>query len=249
MKTNWNYTGLAKAYLKRADYAPTAIDAMLDNAQIQKGAHFCDVGAGVAHLTIPLLERGMTVVAVEPNDDMRNVGIERTRGLEKLTWCEGTGENTTQPDSLFDMVTFGSSFNVTDRQKALKETARILKPKGWFAAMWNHRDLNDPIQSEIENIIKSMVSDYNYGTRREDQSEEIKKSGIFDEVQYIEGTISYSQNVVDTIEAWRSHATLERQAGDKFSQVVDEISKYLDTLGKEVIEIPYTTRLWTAQLI
>ena len=45
----------------------------------------------------------------------------------------------------YHMTTFGSSFNVCDRQKALLESKRILVKEGWFACMWNHRDLEDPI--------------------------------------------------------------------------------------------------------
>ena len=29
--------------------------------------------------------------------------------------------------------------------------------------MWNHRDLNDITQKEIENIIKQYIPNYNYG--------------------------------------------------------------------------------------
>jgi len=49
MKTEWDYTTLADAYLKRPDYADAAIDAMLSIAGAEKGDKFCDVGAGVAH--------------------------------------------------------------------------------------------------------------------------------------------------------------------------------------------------------
>ena len=77
MKTEWNYTSLADAYLKHPDYSDNAIDAMLKIAEISKGAKVCDVGAGVAHLTLMLLARGMDVVAVEPNDAMRANGIKK----------------------------------------------------------------------------------------------------------------------------------------------------------------------------
>ncbi len=248
MKTNWDYTNLADAYLKRPDYSETAINSMLEKAGVQKGAKICDVGAGVAHLTLMLLERGYNVVAVEPNDAMRANGIIRTKKYNHSNWSEGTGENTGQENSAFDMVTFGSSFNVCDRQLALKETKRILKSGGWFACMWNHRDVNDKIQSAIESIIKNEIDGYGYGTRREDQTEEINKSGLFKEVHKIEGNVKHFQTIAECVEAWRSHATLERQAGEKFGIIVNKISTYLDSLKVTEIEIPYTTRIWVAQL-
>ena len=56
MKTEWDYTALADAYLKRPDYAQSAIDKMLKNAGVKQGDTVCDVGAGAAHLTIKLAE-------------------------------------------------------------------------------------------------------------------------------------------------------------------------------------------------
>ena len=41
-------------------------------------------------------------------------------------------------------------------------------PNGWFACMWNHRDVEDPIQKNIENIITSFIPNYDYGLRRQD---------------------------------------------------------------------------------
>jgi len=248
MKTEWDYTSLADAYLKRPDYSDAAINKMLSIAGIVKGDKVCDVGAGVAHLTLKLLDQGLDVVAIEPNNAMRANGIKRTSGYSNIKWLEGTGEETDQPDDSFSLVTFGSSFNVTDRQVTLAETNRIVKPQGWFACMWNHRDLNDAIQIEIENIIKHNINDYNYGSRREEQTEVINNSGLFKEVLFMDGMVMHKQKITDCVEAWRSHATLQRQAQDKFSLVIDKIEQYLSSLGQDEITIPYMTRIWMAQV-
>lgn len=248
MKTEWDYTTLADAYLKRPDYADAAIDAMLSIAGAEKGDKFCDVGAGVAHLTLMLAARGLDVVAVEPNDAMRANGIKRTEKFANVCWHEGTGEQTGQAAQAFNMATFGSSFNVCDRQQALKETARILKPRGWFACMWNHRQLDDPIQAQIEAIIKERVSGYGYGTRREDQTTIIDASGLFGPVVHVDSRVMHEQSIEECVEAWRSHATLERQAGAAFGDVVAAIEAYLQSLNMPKIEIPYSTNIWVAQL-
>lgn len=247
MKTKWDYTELAQAYLKRPDYSSSAIQDILKLTQTSEGANVCDVGAGVAHLTLHLARHGFQVMAVEPNDAMRELGIQRTREFDNVQWFEGTGEKTGQADTQFELVTFGSSFNVCDREKALLETDRIIKPGGWFACMWNHRNLDDPIQEKIESIIKSHIDAYDYGSRREDQSEVIKASGLFHDVHKVEGTVQHQQTLEECITAWKSHGTLHRQAGDKFQQIVTEIETYLNSLNQNVIDIPYTTRVWVAQ--
>ncbi len=247
MKTEWDYTNLAKSYIKRPKYSPHAIQSMISIAECDNNTIACDVGAGVAHLTLNLLERNINVVAIEPNDSMRSLGIERTKIYNNVSWFEATGEETNQPDSKFDIVTFGSSFNVCNREYALKEAKRILKPNGWFACMWNHRDLKSPIQSEIESIIKNSISDYSYGTRREDQSTTIEKCGLFDQVISVSSKVIHSQSIDECIEAWRSHATLQRQSKEKFKAIIDSIESLLIDLKVPKIEIPYETKIWMAK--
>lgn len=248
MKTEWDYIELAEAYLKRPDYAQEAIDRMLEIAGVKAGDSACDVGAGAAHLTLKLAEYGLRVSAVEPNDAMRANGIRRTSAYEKVKWFEGVGEHTGMDAGAFDLVTFGSSFNVCNRQEALQETKRILKEKGWFACMWNHRDLNHPLQKEIEDILKREIADYNYGTRREDQTEVINQSGLFGEVVYVEGTVLHEILAEDFIEGWKSHGTVQRQSKGKFDAINEEIRKVVEAKGSKYIKVPYTTRIWMAQL-
>jgi len=247
MKTEWDYTSLADAYLERPDYAPKALQKLFDIAVLKKGDKICDVGAGVAHLTIPLALAGYNVDAVEPNDAMRANGIKRTVQFKDVAWFEGTGENTGRPSGIYDFVCFGSSFNVCDRAKALQESYRLLKEQKYFCCLWNHRDVEDPIQKSIEDIIKKHISEYSYGTRREDQSAIIVESGLFKDIQKIEGTILHRQSVEDAIKAWNSHATLERQAAGKFHIIIAEIASYLHSLKVQAIDIPYTTRAWIAK--
>lgn len=247
MKTEWDYTDLAASYLKRPDYSDKAIDKMLQFTNTSPGAMVCDVGAGVAHLTLKLAARDLNVVAVEPNDAMRELGIKRTSQYKFVKWCEGTGEQTNQKSSSFDLVTFGSSFNVTDRTLALKESCRILKSHGWFTCMWNHRNLNDPLQAAIEEIIQYHIPGYDYGARREDQTIVIRESGLFGDIKKIEADVVHEQSRQDCIMAWKSHATLHRQAGDKFDEIISNIEKLLNESGQDPVLVPYSTVMWIAQ--
>lgn len=247
MKTDWDYTGMAEVYLSRPDYAEEALKKIFSITGMKPGDRVCDVGAGVGHMSIPLEKRGYIVDAVEPNDDMRNTGKKRTSDKNNITWFEGIAEETGRPDQEYDLVSFGSSFGVCDRKKALQETARLLKPGKWFVCLWNHRDFNDPVQKKIEQIIKDNIPDYEYGTRREDQQDIIENSGLFENIQKLEGRIDWKMTLPEIMTAWRSHATLKRQAGENFESIINQIEEYLKSINQEYIIVPYTTTAWVAQ--
>ena len=248
MKTEWDYTDLAEAYLKRPGYAPTAIEQLINVAQINSNSKICDIGAGAAHLTLELIKYCSNICAIEPNDAMRNNGKYRTEKYNDIIWYEGIGENTGMPSDTFDLVTFGSSFNVCDRNKALIETKRILKKDGWFACMWNHRNLNDPLQNNIENIIKNKISNYNYGSRREDQSNIILESGLFENIHTFSYEIIHSIATEDFIKGWESHGTVYRQAENVFQNIMSEIRYIVNSMKTDYINVPYTTKVWMAQV-
>ena len=248
LNVNWDYTEHASHYDKRADYSYDAIAELVSTLGCSPQKPVADIGAGTGKLTKELLKHGLTINSVEPNDAMREIGIRNTRG-KSASWSAGTGEATGLPAKSVNAVFFGSSFNVVDQKAALSEVARILVPHGWFACMWNHRNLNDPVQQKIESIIKSFIPAYSYGTRREDPTNIIDSSGYFSAVKSIEGSFNWEMPKSDIIVAWKSHATLRRQAGSDaiFDRIIGEISNNLETLP-EKISVPYTTRIYFAQL-
>jgi hypothetical protein len=52
----------------------------------------------------------------------------------------------------------------------------------------------------------------------------------------------------DFIEGWKSHGTVQRQSKDKFDTINNEIRKLVESKGQEYIKVPYTTRIWMAQV-
>jgi ubiquinone/menaquinone biosynthesis C-methylase UbiE len=247
-KVEWDYTEHASHYDKRADYSYEAISKLLVATGCTPNTAVGEVGAGTGKLTKELLKHGLTVCSVEPNDAMREIGISNTRG-KPVTWSVGTGEATGLASRHFHAIFFGSSFNVVDQKATLAEVKRVLLPKGWFGCMWNHRNLDDPIQQKIESIIKSSIPGYSYGSRREDPTAVINASGLFSAVKTIEGTFNWDMSKQDIIVAWKSHATLRRQAGSDavFDGIIGQISAYLASLPQS-IKVPYTTRIYYAQL-
>ncbi len=104
-----------------------------------------DVGAGTGMLAEVFLENGNRVLAIEPNQDMRDqmrAYVERHLGhpVPQLEVIDATAEATSLPDSSIDLVAAGRAFHWFDRERALAEFRRILKPDGWVALIAADRD-------------------------------------------------------------------------------------------------------------
>ncbi len=242
----WDYDGVAAAYDARPPYATEALSACLDATGLAAGARVCDVGAGTGHATLPLLARGLAVVAAEPSASMRVRGVARTAGFGAVTWVAAVAEALPFAAATFRLVSFGSSFNVVDRPRALAESARVLHPGGFLLCLWNHRRLDDPLQARIEAAIHARVPGYGYGTRREDPTPVLVASRLFGRIHGVEAGSVARVRVDRWLEAWRSHLTLRRQAGARLGSVLAAIADVIGGGPGDEIVVPYVTRAWIA---
>lgn len=138
------FTDRAADYVRyRPTYPPGAIDAMLEGLGDPRGVTAADVGAGTGISSRLLSERGVRVIAVEPNLAMREAGRARATGAGSLEWRDGTAEATGLGDGSVDLVACAQSFHWFRADEALREFHRVLRPGGRLALMWNHRDASD----------------------------------------------------------------------------------------------------------
>ena len=73
--------------------------------------------------------------------------------------CEvvsGTAEELPLAEASADAITVAQAFHWFDHERALPEFHRVLKPGGSLVLIWNSRDLDDPLQRGVEQLIKPL---------------------------------------------------------------------------------------------
>ncbi len=109
-----------------------------------------DLGAGTGKLTRALVALGHRVVAVEPLDEMR---AQLEVALPGVRAAAGSAEAIPAPDASTDVVTSAQAFHWFDHGAALPEIARVLRPGGRLALVWNSRDDRDPWMARLSELI------------------------------------------------------------------------------------------------
>lgn len=238
----WDYSALAAHYALRAPYSRDALDALFSLMRLPPTSGAVDIGAGTGRLTAALVTQGWRVTAVEPNAAMREIG---SRCVPGARWIATAGQATGLPDPCAAAVTFGSSFNVLPAGAALDESARLLESGGWLVCLWNHRDLDDPLQAGLQRVIEACVPEYSHGSRRDDPGAAITAHGAYDDIHCLTGRVSHALRAADFVEGFRAHATLVRQAGVRMPNVLAALAASL--AGHETLVVPFTTRIFAAR--
>ncbi|HEY7222727.1 MAG TPA: class I SAM-dependent methyltransferase [Micromonosporaceae bacterium] len=134
----------------RPSYPREAVDWAL--APLGSGpSRVADIGAGTGIMTRVLLEAGHHVLAVEPDPLMRERLVRSTPGV---TAVEGSAEAVPLPDASLDAAVAAQSYHWFDKQRAHAELARVIRPGGVFAAIWNIRDASEPWVAQYTRIVE-----------------------------------------------------------------------------------------------
>ena len=256
VNTHGDFSKLANNYSKfRPGYSQSVLDALLclTKRPVQQ-IDFVDVGAGTGIWTRMVAERGChSVTAVEPNNEMRTMGIQDSDTLS-IQWKEGSGEATGLDSESTDFLTMASSFHWVDFEKGTQEFSRVLRKGGRFAAIWNPRFIEaNPLLVEIEDKLKELVPELKRkSSGRSGMTGQLtnllNESPRFDDVIYLEGRHVARQTPEHYLGLWWSVNDVQVQAGPKrFKAFMDYVEERIS--GLENIETVYLTRAWSAAKI
>jgi SAM-dependent methyltransferase len=126
-------------------YRPGYPAAAVTWALGEQPRRIADLGAGTGILSRQLHQLGHDVIAVEPDEQMRAQLAAASPGVVVVA---GAAEAIPLADASVDAVVAGQAWHWFDRGRALPEIARVLRPGGTLAAIWN--DPDDRVQWTVQ---------------------------------------------------------------------------------------------------
>ena len=145
----------------RPSYPVEVIDTLRREADLGPGTQVADIGSGTGIFSALLLPHCGRVYGVEPNDAMRAAAEQQFAGNPRFVSVPATAEATTLPDASVDLLTAAQAFHWFDAAACRHEFARILKPKGTIALVWNEREVSTtPFLAGYEALLHRHATDY-----------------------------------------------------------------------------------------
>jgi SAM-dependent methyltransferase len=133
-RSGYDARGFADVYDAHRPKPPGALlDILQLAAQVDRPRLVVDLGAGTGLSTRAWADRADSVVGVEANPSM----VERARSSTDATnvrYVDAFADATGLPSGEADLVTCAQAFHWMDPSPVLREVARVLGPRGVFAA-------------------------------------------------------------------------------------------------------------------
>jgi SAM-dependent methyltransferase len=192
--------------------------AVLDLLPVDADATVLDLGAGTGKLTRVLADRYARVIAVEPLDELRAILAERVPAADVRA---ASAEAIPLADAEVDAVFAGQAFHWFANDTAVGEIARVLRPGGVLALMWNQMDGRSPLPEAY----RRRLADLHDEGRPDDIDEEILRRFPFGEEH--EAAVMHEQvSTRDDVLAFAASVSWIAKRDDR-EQVLEELASLL----------------------
>lgn len=199
------FDGLTDDYDRfRPHYSESALGHVADYARDAR--YVLDLGSGTGILTRALRRYfpDAVVVGGEPGLDMLRAAAESTPAELDLRWFASHAETLPVADGSLDLITVGQAAHWFDRRAFYDECARVLRPGGALAVLYNNRVMDRPVALALEGALKTLAPGYHRGYRDFDCEGELKRHTATRDVRQFVDVWTWRRAVDDFIGYVRS---------------------------------------------
>ena len=170
----WTFDTAAAAYEKwRPGYPDELYQMLFAYIPIAQSSHAVEVGIGGGQATLPVLETGCSLTAVECGEQFSKLCEKKFGEYKNFSVITGRFENLSFPHAEYDLVYSASAFHWIPEEIGYSKVYEMLKPGGAFARFANHpyRDRGNPgLSAEIDRLYARYYCSY-YGRQMKTEPE------------------------------------------------------------------------------
>jgi SAM-dependent methyltransferase len=201
-------------------------------------ADVVDLGAGTGLLTGVITELGHRVTAVEPDPGMRT---ELLAACPTAAVRDGSAESTGLPDGCADAVLAGAAYHWFQPELAHPEIARVLRPGGAFAALWNDRDATVGWVAAFDQIIDGFY----HNRRRQEQVLDLgERFEPVEDAEFRHTTVHTAESLLGLVRSRSYYLVADEPTRERLLTAVRALTRtHPELAGRESFELPYVTRV------
>ncbi len=239
----WTFDTVAGRYEKlRPGYPEELYKTIFDYISIDDSSKVIEVGIGGGQATLPVLQTGCTLTAVEYGENFSKLCEEKFKDFKNFSVITEKFENVTFSDSEYDLVYSASAFHWVPEDMGYSKVFNMLKSGGVFARFANHpyRDKGNPGLSEaIDEIYGKYYYGY-YGTdiksvKEYTKEQAVQRAGIAKKYGFvdIEHALFYrtrtfsAKEYIELLGTYSDHIAIEENIRmEFFSKIEEAINKH-----------------------
>jgi SAM-dependent methyltransferase len=203
----------------RPDYPLELLDAL----PVPAGATVLDLGAGTGKLTRVLARRFAHVIAVEPLDNMRAI-LERV--VPDAEAYPGSAEAIPLEDASVDAVFVAQAFHWFATDGAVAEIARVLRPGGVFADVYNDGIEPSPLPTAYQKRIDAIFAQPRSGAEDDERIAVIER-GPFTTMRIVTSPHAQVQDRDAVLRFMRSISYIAKLPEDERESTMSELGALL----------------------
>ena len=215
---------------------------LLDALPLPAAATVLDLGAGTGKLTRVLARRYANVVAVEPLDNMRAI-LERV--VPEADVHPGSADAIPLADSSVDAVFAAQAFHWFATDAAVTEIARVLRPGGVFADVFNESDHSPDLPAPYVERLDALFAQPRSGAE-DDERVAVIERGPFTQMRIDTVEHEQVQDRDSLLRFMRSISYVAKLPDDEREALMDELASLLPE-GTYTFPIVATVR-WATKL-
>jgi SAM-dependent methyltransferase len=204
-----------------AIYVPAPADAL-------------EIGCGPGNASLPLLERGFRIHAIELGENLAAFARERLTAFPFTVQVGKFEDAALQPASV-DLVVCSSAFHWLDRERALRQVVKVLRPGGSLALIWGsprrttedervdvaiqaaYRAHAPELSRETADRMVGKVDEIGQAVRDTPELRDFEER-LFPQVHHFD-----RQRYVDILATFSDHATLPAERRARLFEAIGEI--------------------------
>ena len=209
-------------------------------------ATLLDLGCGTGILTRALrpLAPGAAIVGADPGADMIATAAEASPAALDLRWLTCRAEELPLADASLDLMTVGQAAHWFDRARFYDECARVLRPGGTLALLYNNRVRGEPVDAVQDTLFTELCPGYTRSYRDFDAQAELAADRHARDVAVQTTPWTWERSIADYIGYVRS--TSHHKVACHHRPETEVVARYAERLppladGRGMLQVPYAT--------